>query len=232
MSQQTVKYIEGWKALHPDFIFKCWSEDNFKIDNAPLYVQQAYVKRKYAFVSDYVRLWALYREGGIYLDTDVEVLKTFSSLLDLHSFIGFEANKACTVETAIIGSEPGLLWIKEILAYYKNRPFVLEDGSLDMTANPTIFSRIFETNGLIPNGQMQIYKEILHVFPVDYFAPLSSTRILRVTENTYCIHHFDSSWRQRSKSELICNFIIDKILGRALIDKLIQLKRKISKKIK
>lgn len=227
MTSQTAQYIEGWKRLHPDYTIKCWSEENFDLNDAPLYVRQAYESYKYAFVSDYVRLWALYHDGGIYLDTDVEMLKCFDDLLSLPAFIGFEANKSCTVETAVIGSEPGLKWIKDVLAYYDEHVFVKEDGTLDMTANPTIFSRIFESNGLVSNGKMQIYNDELHVFPVDYFAPLSSTRVLRITDNTYCIHHFAGTWREYGWRDRISNFFFDKILGRRLTDKLIQIKRKI-----
>lgn len=227
MSSQAIQYIEGWKTLHPDYQIKCWSEENFDLSIAPIYVQQAYKCRKYAFVSDYVRLWALYYEGGIYLDTDVEVIKSFDDLLVLPAFIGFEANKNNTVETAVIGSEPKLAWTKELLEYYDTHSFLQKDGTLDMTPNPTIFSNIFESRGLLPNGKKQVYKEKLHVFPVDYFAPLSSTRVLRTTNNTYCIHHFAGTWREYGWRDIISKILFDKILGRRITDKLVLIKRKL-----
>lgn len=223
----TQQYMETWRNNHPDYEIRCWNEENFSIADAPAYVQEAYAAYKFAFVSDYVRLWALYNEGGIYFDTDVEVLRSFDDLLVLPAFIGWEQNKACTVETAVIGSEAKLPWLCQILDYYGCHHFRLADGSIDMTANPTIFTNIFEKNGLVHNGEKTVYMDSLHIFPVDYFAPLSSTRVLRVTDNTYCIHHFAGTWREYGWKDRISNFFFDKILGRRLTDKLIQIKRNI-----
>ena len=129
------KCLSTWKKFLPDYEVILWDTKRFNL-NSSIWVRQAFEKKKYAFAADYIRFYALYHYGGIYLDSDVEVLKSFDDLLDLPYFIG--AEKAQTPEAAIIGAEKGCDWIKLCLDYYKDRPFINEDGSLNIQTVPDI----------------------------------------------------------------------------------------------
>ena len=119
------------------------------------------------------------------------------------------------------------VWVKEQLAYYEGRQFIKPDGSVDMTTNTGTISRIMQENGFVINGKYGVYKDDMHIFPVDYFCPLTSTRVLKLTKNTYCIHHFAGSWVEKTRGQLIKEWIVTHILGRKLTDKIVQFKRKL-----
>lgn len=225
MPELALKCIESWNKYLPDYTLKLWNEDNFDINSVP-YVKEAYEARKFAFVTDYIRLYALYNEGGIYMDTDVEVLKSLDDLLQLPAFSGYESNKNSNFPTGLMASSAGGIWVKEQLAYYSNRHFRNEDGTLDMTTNTVTISKIMQDNGFVLDGKYQVYKNDMHCFPSDYFCPLTSTRVLKITKNSYCIHHFAGSWHTPTTKSKIKNFIVRKILGTTLTDKLIRLKNK------
>ena len=228
LPQDVQNYIQTWKQHMPDWEIYEWNEDNFDIATAPTYAQQAYQVGKYAFVSDYVRLWALEREGGLYLDTDVEVLRPLDDLMHLPAFTGYEASMSNAPVTGLMASAPHGVWVTEQLAYYdENRHFRMEDGSLDMTSNTVTISRIMQEGGFVIDGQYGVYKDDLHVFPVDYFCPLTSTRVLKLTKNTYCIHHFAGSWVERTPWQKLKQFITQQVLGTKLTDRLIQVKRRL-----
>lgn len=225
MPTLAIKCIESWKKHLPDYELKLWNEDDFDI-NSVAYVKEAYENRKFAFVTDYVRLFALYNEGGIYMDTDVEVLKSLDDLLHLPAFSGYESNKYSNFPTGLMASQKDGIWVKEQLAYYTDKHFVLEDGSFDMTTNTVTISRIMQNNGFELNGEYQVYKDDMHCFPSDYFCPKTSTGILKLTSNSYCIHHFAGSWQEKSALDKMKLFIFRKVLSPKLTDKLIQIKRK------
>ena len=231
MPQLAQTCMESWGKYLPDYKLKLWDEDSFDINSVP-YVKEAYQSRKFAFVTDYVRLYALFNEGGIYMDTDVEVLKSFDDLLYLPAFSGYESNKFSSFPTGIMASEKGGVWVKEQLVYYKDIHFIKSDGSYDMTTNTQTISQIMAENGFELNGKCQVYKNDMHCFPKDYFCPMSSTRVLKLTKNSYCIHHFAASWYTPGPLKRIKNFIYKRILGAKLTDYLVQFKRGIvSKKI-
>ncbi len=220
MPSLAVKCMDSWKRHLPDYQFKLWNEDNFDV-NKILYVKEAYESRKFAFVTDYVRLHALYNEGGIYMDTDVEVLKNFDDLLNLPAFSGFESET--DVPTGIMASEKGGYWVNEQLQYYKDRPFIVNGGSMDMTTNVQIISNIMLKNGFELNNTFQVYKDCMHIFPTEFFCPKNRTGVITLTENTYCIHHFASSWespRIRAKK-----YVFEKIIGSTLRTYLVNLKK-------
>lgn len=229
MPELAIKCIESWKKFLPDYTMKLWNEDSFDI-NTVAYVKEAYEARKFAFVTDYIRLYALYNEGGIYMDTDVEVLKSLDNLLTLPAFSGYESNKHSNFPTGLMASAAGGIWVKEQLDYYTDRHFLLPDGNLDMTTNTITISRIMKENGFELTGDYQVYKNNMHCFPSDYFCPLTSTRVLKLTKNSYCIHHFAGSWRVKTRKEKIKLFITQKILGNNFSNFLIQTKRLILKK--
>lgn len=258
MPELAVKCIESWKKYLPDYELRLWNEETFDLDMYP-YAREAYDNRKFAFVTDVVRLWALEKFGGVYMDTDVEILRplesplhlpssndnlsstidnlsssifnngSIRSLMDLPAFTGYEASLSNAPVTGLMASAAHGVWVKEQLAYYDGKHFVKEDGSLDMTTNTIIISTIMQQNGFVINGQYGVYKDDMHVFPVDYFCPLTSTHILKCTKNTYCIHHFAGSWYEATPWVKCKSWIRDHILGRQLTDKLVQLKRRLIK---
>ncbi|MGC3978987.1 MAG: glycosyltransferase [Paludibacteraceae bacterium] len=188
MPELAVKCIDSWKKFLPEYELRLWNEDSFDINAVP-YVREAYQSRKFAFVTDYVRLYALYTEGGVYMDTDVEVLKSLDDLLHLPAFSGFESEKE--IPTGIMASEKNGVWAKEMLGYYDNdRHFVLADGTMDMTTNVQIIGGLMSANGFKLKNGYQVYKACMHIFPKDYFCPKSRTGIITLTANTYCIHSF------------------------------------------
>lgn len=194
------------------YTLKCWDENNFDIDQAPLYVQEAYSKRKYAFVSDYVRLYALYHEGGVYLDTDVEVIKDFSALLIGDTILGYEDIGKIT--TAFIAVAPKQVWIKEILELYEQRRFLRTDGGMDMTTNVSFISDYLRKNGVVLDNTYTTYHTI-KIFPSEYFSPRSwDDGSYCITENTYTIHYFAGTWHSplnRFLSRFLSNATVYKI---------------------
>ena len=196
------KCLESWKEKLPDYEIKCWTTENFNV-NICRYTKEAFLARKYAFVSDYVRLYALYTEGGIYLDSDIEVLKSFDDLLENSAFTGFE--KRNQIAAWIFGSEKGNTIFKEFLDYYKDKPFVLSDGRYDMTPNPIPITEICMKHGLIVDGTKQKLDSIM-IYPQDYFCPYNrAIEKLNITKNTYTIHYFNGSWIDENKKQIIFN---------------------------
>ena len=220
LPELALKYIESWHQHMPDYEYRLWNEDNFDV-HCNAYVKEAYESGKYAFVTDYVRLFALYTEGGIYMDTDVEVLKPYDDLLSLSGFMGYEGSKYLPPGTGTIASEAGNKWVKEQLDAYEGIHFLLPDGSMDLTTNPVRISRIMQQGGFIPDGKKQEYKG-MHIFPVEFFCPRQTSGEILMTENTYCDHHFVGSWNNKKKSNWLLSLVGPRI-GTALI----KLKRKI-----
>ena len=188
--------ISSWKRYLPDYELKEWNEDNFDI-SSNRYVKEAYDNRKYAFVTDYVRLFALYNEGGIYMDTDVEVLGRFDQFLHHKAFSGFETD-GC-VPTGMMGAEKGSQWVRELLEQYDGRSFILADGSLDMTTNTTVITNYMLSKGLVQNNTYQDFVGLCTMYPAEYFCPKDHrTGIIKSTNKTVCIHHFAGSWNNHS----------------------------------
>lgn len=196
MPELAVKCIESWKKYLPDYELKEWNEDTFDISRNQ-YVREAYENRKFAFVTDYVRLYALYTEGGIYMDTDVEVVGGFDKFLHHHAFSGFETDG--NVPTGMMAAEKDSIWAKELLDQYQDRIFVLPDGSFDMTTNTTVITNYMLRKGLILNNQYQDFPGLCTMYPADFFCPKDHrTGKIRCTKNTVCIHHFAGSWLNHS----------------------------------
>ena len=186
--------IASWKTHLPDYQIIEWNETSFDL-KANLYVQQAYEAKKWAFVSDYVRLYALYYYGGIYLDTDVEVLKPLDEFLNTPAFTGFESKDSPI--TAVLGAEKYSPVIGTLLEGYTDRQFVQADGSYDLTTNTTVITRQLLEMGAIPNGRLQKLKDI-YIYPQIYFCPNNLTRIWdKPSAKSYAIHHFEGSWKKK-----------------------------------
>jgi len=214
--------IASWHKCMPDWEYKLWNEDNFDI-NQNSYAREAYESGKYAFVSDYVRLWVLEREGGVYLDTDVEVLRSFDDLLDYQAFAGFEGSKHLPVGTCVLASEAHGEWVNEQLSAYRERHFIKEDGTLDLTTNVQFITSVMVENGFVPNGVEQDYLD-LHVFPVEYFSPRQTTGEYIRTEKTICNHHGLGSWYDGEQGWKSC---LIKMVGKKEAIRLIKLKRRL-----
>lgn len=189
---QALMCIESWKKYLPDYELKEWNEDNFDITQNQ-YVREAYENRKFAFVTDYVRLFAIYSEGGIYMDTDVEVVGSFDQFLHHHAFSGFENNGY--VPTGMMAAEKGSNWAKELLEDYANRQFVNKDGSFDTRTNTEVITEYMISRGLKLNNMYQDFPGLCTMYPADFFCPKDHrTGVIRITKNTVCIHHFAGSW--------------------------------------
>lgn len=192
MPKLAKKCIKSWKKYCPDYEIKEWNEDNFDLDMYP-YAREAYDNRKFAFVTDVVRLYALYHEGGIYMDTDVEVIKPLDPFLKHTAFSGFEDETM--VPTGIMASEKGGRWAKENLDYYEGRHLVKEDGSLDLTTNVVTITNYMLKHGLRQDNTFQDFPGLVTMYPKDYFCPLSYRGTeSTMTDNTATIHHFAGSW--------------------------------------
>lgn len=207
-----IKCIESWKNKLSDYEVIEWNENNFDI-NCNKYVRQAYELKKFAFVSDYARVYALYNYGGIYLDTDVEVFKNFDDLLNNDSFWGFEQENY--IATSTIGAKKGNKLIKMFLDSYNGKSFLCEDGSYDDLTNVAIITKILKTYGLNQNGEYQKIDNLATFYPQTYFSPYDYINCRKfITENTYCMHHFYKSWLPTS-SRIKGNIkkILAKVIG-------------------
>lgn len=190
--------IQSWKNHLPDYEIVEWNEDNFDI-NSNLYVKQAYENKKWAFVSDYVRLWALYNFGGIYFDTDVQCLKSMDPFLKDHAFTGYESNDRPV--TAVMGCEKGNLVFKYLLDYYKNVSFITDDGKFNTTTNTVIISKMLSRYGFIANGKKGCVRGMV-IYPQIYFCPNNFSRIFGIpSKKSYTIHHFDQSWKNEKTNQ-------------------------------
>lgn len=218
-----IKFISGWKSLLPDYEIIEWNEKNFIIDEAPEYVKEAYSVKKYAFVSDYARIKALYEYGGVYFDTDIELVKRFDEVLDGRELvIGFESDKS--LETAFIAASPKNECIGDFVTTYNDRHFINADGSFDMSVINEHFSHCMEKYGvdLSDESFRTISDGKIAVYPREFFAAFDiGNWHIKPTANTYTIHHMNSSW-STSKKKFYFGVIhfLQKILGYKGYDKL------------
>lgn len=186
------KCIASWRKYLPEYEIKEWNENTFVI-HSNAYVEEAYEARKYAFVTDYVRLYALYHEGGVYMDTDVEVLKPLNELLKYEAVSGFES--PTQIPTGLMASREGHPFIKELLADYDDIHFKRADGTLDMTTNVTRITEHCLRYGLRQDNTLQTVNGFT-LLPKDYLCPIEQKgHRLVLTDNTLCIHHFSGSWQ-------------------------------------
>ncbi|EPF5080521.1 glycosyltransferase family 32 protein [Vibrio cholerae] len=212
--------IDSWKKHCPDYEIIRWDESNSDLNSCD-FVRQAYLAKKWAFVSDYIRLKIIEEHGGIYLDIDVEILKSLDHLLEHQGFMGFEQSKPYYVNTGLgFGAVPHHPVIKSLMENYESTRFVRSDGSFDMTPCPERDSKVLQSFGLKPNGKFQIIAGMV-IYSPDVFSPISLTGDRLFTEHTISIHHFNASWhteeqklRLKVKIALINKFGC--ILGKAL----------------
>ena len=192
-------YIDTWRRLMPDYELRLWDFKRFPRGKSA-WVDQAFDNRKYAFGADYIRAYALYHEGGIYLDSDVEVLKPFTPLLGLPYFLCRETGSG-SPEAAVMGAEAGHPLFRALLRRYDSRSFVLPDGTLDTTTMPRVMREEMAAMGLVVEDvespeQVGLAPGRISMLPSDYFSPISIENLeMMKTPRTYCIHHFAGSWK-------------------------------------
>jgi mannosyltransferase OCH1-like enzyme len=189
--------IDSWQKNLPDYEFVLWDAERVKAISCDWF-DGAMEAKKYGSISDYVRLHALYHEGGIYLDADVEVLKNFDDLLSLKSFIGLE--QSGDIEAAIIGTESQANWVGYALRRFQETPFWNEKGVMNLQPLPVALNQIFSDYFHCKKVDFAHLKsDEVRIFPQTYFSPKNlHTNQIKITSNTYTIHHFDGSWINKS----------------------------------
>ena len=184
--------ISSWKKYLPDYEIIEWNESNYDIEKNR-YIREAYSKKKYAFVSDFARFDILYNYGGIYFDTDVEVIKDITNLIEKGSFVGLESPVLINTGLGMAGSINEKIF-KEVIDSYEKDSFINSDGTMNLKTVVYRVSEIFEIYGLSKKDEFQFIRNI-NIYPVEYFCPKSpKTMNLLITNNTYTIHHYDASW--------------------------------------
>lgn len=206
------KCINTWKIYFPDYEIKEWNESNFDI-NCCVYVSEAYAAKKWAFVSDYARFWILYNYGGIYFDTDVEVIKPYDNILKRGAFIGCESGSSKINPGLGIACESGLEIYKEILEFYDKLHFKNSDGTYNLQTVVEYTSDIFIKYGFQNSGNIENIEDV-YIYPEEYFCPLNfRTMEMVITNKSYSIHHYSASWTS-GKMKII--FSVKRILARVI----------------
>ncbi|MEE3415223.1 MAG: glycosyltransferase [Prevotella sp.] len=207
LPESVTKFIASWRKFLPDYEIKEWNEDNFDL-HCCKYVWEAYQAKKYAFVSDYARLYALYTEGGIYLDTDVEVRKSFNPLLENKSFVGWEDN---FIGTGILASMKKQQWVKDVLDTYAKESFISWSGKLNNLPNPYRLNKILHNYGLKNNHTYDVLQDDIAVYPIEILCANNHEKNQYViTEDTVSIHHYSGTWDSKNKIGIL-EKLIDRI---------------------
>lgn len=205
MPDKLNKCLESWKNKLPDYEIIKWDLNKISLEHN-LWIKQAFERKKYAFAADYIRLYALATEGGIYLDSDVEVLKSFNDLLHLPYFICKE-NSPQGIEAAIIGAERNTPWVLECLKYYKDKSFIDNSGKEQTEVLPQILEKQlskYQLRYISDPTDFNIASNTIYILPSDFFSPKSyTTKKIQITTNTYAIHHFAGTWQPWWKKILL-----------------------------
>ena len=220
LPDDAIKCIASWRKYLPDYEIKEWNESNFDVNCCP-YVREAYAAKKYAFVSDYARFYVLFHEGGLYFDTDVEVIRNMDHIIRDGNFMAFEKSLATSQEIQAtpsalgvapglgLGVNPGLGLLRELLDYYEGKEhFAVEDGTVvDYT------TEMLKMHGLVNEHRLQKVADVT-VYPADYFCPMDSTTgITTLTENTVSIHHYSCSWIDHNTLRWRLHILKNKLIG-------------------
>lgn len=205
--------LDTWKKYLPDYEVWVWDTKRFDI-HSTMWTEQAFEAKKYAFAADYIRLFALYKYGGIYLDSDVLVYKSFDPLLKLPYFIGHDQIRG--FEAAVIGCEPGCKLVKDMLDSYSGKSFVKEDGGYDMLPLPCRFHhvltalgyrfwRIKELESFNPN-KYRLEDKQMYVFDKDFFNSRDAVEVYP-TKKSFCAHNYAGSWQKQQQTKSLKNIL-------------------------
>lgn len=205
LPESAKKCINSWKKFLPDYEIKEWNESNYDVHKIP-YIHEAYEAKKYAFVSDYARFDILYQYGGIYFDTDVEVIKSMDDIIAKGAFMGREAGSwmnaygrpdgLAVAPGLALGVEAGHPLYKEFLDVYKTLKFRLEDGTMNTKTICWHVTEILLRHGLSDNNNSVEQVAGVWIYPADVFCPMEHTQgnKVTITEHTVSIHLYDCSW--------------------------------------
>ena len=187
------KCIKSWKKYCKKYEIIEWNESNFDLSKTPKFVQDAYEQKKWAFVTDYVRLKVVYDHGGIYFDTDVELLKRIKKILNCSAYFGQEFDQY--VNTGLgFGAEKNAPILKELYSVYDNPELVFDSNNITSITCPKLNEPIFEKYGYKKVNSVQKLKDGVIIYPPEYFCPMDTDLNMSKTKNTISIHHFDASW--------------------------------------
>lgn len=195
MPELAKKCMDSWKKYCPDYEIVEWNESNFDV-NCCEYVKEAYEAKKWAFVSDYARFQILYENGGIYLDTDVELIKPMDDILARGAFMGVESvSPTLTINPGVgIATDAGNAVYRDLLVAYHSRHFKNKDGSLNLKTIVEYTTEYFQARGLQKENEIQTVAGI-RIYPKEYFNPCDmQTGKINPTQNTVSVHHFAGSW--------------------------------------
>lgn len=208
------KCIESWNKILPEYQIIEWNEQNFDYKKYS-FTEKAYKEKKYAFVSDVARIEALLQYGGIYLDTDVEVFKSFDDILNEHCVLGFEERNY--IATSFIACEKECTLMREFHDIYLNTTF---DGTF--ITNVVLLTNILKEKGLKMNNQLQVLESYIRIFPKEFFSPYDYINCINLkTDKTYCVHYFYVSWLSKvQKMKKLIKSIIVRIIGKKYMDRL------------
>lgn len=220
------KYIESWRKFFPGYAIKEWNEDNFDV-NAIAYTRDAYAARKYAFVSDYARFWILYHYGGVYFDTDVEVIRSMDDIIARGAFMGFELDNVKSADSIPsiapglgLGVEKGNAIYAEILKGFEKLDFYLPDGSRNPFSMIPMVTQMMQERGLVLKDEMQTIDGIT-IYPNEFFNPFDDiTGVLRKTVNTRSIHWYAKTWADNNRPWLVkTKRLLRRFLGTGFVSK-------------
>lgn len=186
------KCINSWRRYCPDFEIKEWNENNFNV-NCCDYVREAYEKKEWAFVSDFARFWILYNYGGVYFDTDVELIKPINEILSNGAFMACETKKSINPGLGI-AAPIGLKTYKDILDYYSTQHFLYSDGTENVETVVTRVTKLFVRKGFVGTDNIEKIGDIT-IYPTRYFCPLNyKTKKIDIQKDTVAIHHYTATW--------------------------------------
>lgn len=213
LPELAIKCRESWKKYCTDYEIKEWNETNFDV-NICDYTKEAYENKKWAFVSDYARFWILYNYGGLYFDTDVELIASIDDLVEQGPFMGLEEElnlkkirrklifmAAPKLGPAVnpglgLAANPGLGLYREILDYYNKEHFIDKEGQLNTTTVVERVSVLFEKHNVALFEDKALLIDGVYIYRKEYFCPLDYyTGVMHKTENTRSIHHYMASWQ-------------------------------------
>ena len=206
--------IASWRKHCPDYQIKEWNETNSPFHLFP-FAEQALKEKKWAFVSDVIRLYALQTEGGIYMDTDIELIKTLDHFLIHNAFTGYERDSNM-LQTAIFGAKPNNKWINDWLRIYQYKEFSTDRRIMASLVNNRMISSLMIENGYNLDGTYQQAKDVV-IYPKDYFCPMSyGSHFIEKTQNTVCIHYYTFSWSEPETIKGHIKKIVVKLIGEKL----------------